>query len=141
MEPDKKEDYNAEEVLYCARCYSLKIVYEEAIDADCCGDCGCSDILSCSIDEWEELYKNRYGKKFVDRKTDPKKSYVFGLSMDGLKNEVYSSPSWVEIIHRMYPTFPGGLGKFDSIILFFDKLIKDNKMNDLRLLLLEYIKK
>jgi hypothetical protein len=40
----------------------------------------------------------------------------------------------------MYPRFPGGFGKADSIVLFFDKLAKDNKLDDLRVTMMKYIK-
>lgn len=39
-----------------------------------------------------------------------------------------------------YPTFPGGLGKLDSIILFFDKVIKDGRLDELRELLVKNLK-
>ena len=33
------QNYDDEPVVYCSRCYSLKIKYEEAIDSDCCMEC------------------------------------------------------------------------------------------------------
>ena len=128
-------DYDSEPVRYCARCYSLKIKYEEAIDSDCCMECGCSDMRESTIDEWERLYEKRYGQKYVVKTTDPTKSFVFKLPLDKLKEKVYDSPLWRDIIRALYPRFPGGLGKADSIILFFDKLIKDRKLDDLKLYL------
>ena len=62
---EKNQEYDSEPVKYCARCFSLKIKYEESIDAECCGDCGSSDILESSIEEWEKKYERKYGKKFV----------------------------------------------------------------------------
>lgn len=136
MAERKTSEYDAEPVRYCTRCYSLKIKYEEAIDSDCCMECGCSDIAFASIDRWEELYEKRYGKKYVKKNTDPKKSFVFTLSLDELKDKVYEDEHWRDIIRKLYPRFPGGLGRADSVILLFSNLIKDNRLDDLRFLLL-----
>lgn len=131
----KLREYDSEPVTYCARCYSLKIKYEESIDSDCCMECGCSDVKTSSIEEWEAKYKNRYGQDYVVKKKDPKSSYIFKLPLKELKKRVFEG-DWSNIIHKIYPRFPGGLGRADSIILFFDKLIKDNKLDDLRFILL-----
>jgi hypothetical protein len=131
-------DYDEEPVVYCAKCYSLKIKYEEAIDADCCMDCGCSDVLTSSIDEWEKLYEQRYGHKFTVKTHDPKKSFIFKLPLEKLKEKVFKDIHWRDIIQNIYPHFPGGLGRADSLILFFDKLTRDNRLDDLRLLLLNH---
>ena len=136
-EQERIQDYDAEPVKYCARCYSLKIKYEETIDADCCMDCGCSDTKEASIEEWERLYEKKYGRKFTVKNEDPRKSFIFRLPIDKLKAKVYESPFWRKIIQAVYPKFPGGLGKADSVILFFDKLIKENKLDDLRYFLLK----
>ena len=140
MPSQDNTNYDEEPVIYCSKCYSLKIKYEEAIDAECCMDCGCSDTSVSSIEEWEKLYEKRYGHKYVVKNTDPKKSYIFKLPINKLKDKVYNSPLWYVIIHSLYPKFPGGLDKADSIILLFDKLIKDNRLDDLRLVLLKHIK-
>lgn len=129
--------YNDDPVYYCAKCYSLKIKHEDIIDADYCADCGCSDIVECpSIEEWEALYEKKYNHKYVTACYDPQKTIIFNMSLSELKMLVYNSPSWRYIIKSVYPRFPKQLGKTDSVILFFDKLIKDNKIKDLKLLLL-----
>lgn len=56
--------YNDEPVLYCSRCLSLSIM--GVGDMDYCDKCGSTEIASSSIEEWEELYVQRYGKKFID---------------------------------------------------------------------------
>jgi hypothetical protein len=137
---EKNQEYDSEPVKYCARCFSLKIKYEESIDAECCGDCGSSDILESSIEEWEKKYERKYGKKFVQKQEDPQKSFIFKMSLDKLKLKVYESNNWREIIKAIYPKFPGGYGKADSIILFFDTLIKQNKLNELKLFLYKHFK-
>lgn len=133
------EDYDSEPVIYCARCYSLKIKHEDSIGADVCTECGCSDTLTSSIEDWERLYERRYGHKFTVKNEDPKTSFIFKLPLEKLKDKVYESSAWREIIKALYPGFPGGLGRADSIILFFDKLVKDSRIADLKLLLLKRI--
>jgi len=141
MSTQNDNDYDLEPVVYCARCYSLKIRYEEAIDADCCMECGCSDILTSSIEEWEKLYESRYGSKYTERSNDPKTSPIFKFSIKKLKEMVFESDSWEYIIKRLYPRFQKGLKKSDSIILLFDRLIHDNRLDDLRYLLVEQFRK
>ena len=130
-------DYDSEPVKYCARCYSLKVKYEDAIDSECCAECGSSDIVEDSVYVWERKFEQRYGHKFIVKNDDPRKSYIFKLPISKLKQKVCDCPSWRELIHRLYSKFPGGLGKADSIILFFDKLYQDNRIDDLRMLLLK----
>ena len=135
---ERHSEYDEEPVVYCSRCYSLKIKYEEAIDSDCCMECGCSDITSSSIQEWEELYKSRYGHPYAVKTKDPQKSFVFQQSIQQLKTRVFQSPLWRKIIHALYPKFPKYYDKTDSVILLFDRLAKDNRMDDLRILLFNY---
>lgn len=60
-------DYNAEPVFYCKHCLSLKIRNVPKIeDSDYCEDCGATDIATASIEEWERLYVNKHGVKFLD---------------------------------------------------------------------------
>lgn len=134
------DDYDSEPVKYCARCYSLKIKYEEALDSDCCADCGSTDILESSIEDWESKYERRYGKKFTIKETDPKKTFIFNLPLEKLKSKVYNSSAWKDIIHSIYPHFPEGLSKADSIILFFDTIIRQNKIDELKLVLFKRFK-
>ena len=131
-------DYDQEPVFYCTRCYSMKIQYEEAIDSDCCMDCGCSDIAETSIENWERMYERRYGSKYVNRNEDVRCSFIFKLTLQELKTRLFNHPKFDEIIHNLYPRFPKGYGKADSILLLFDKLDKDRRMDDLRLQLLKY---
>lgn len=129
------ESYDEEPVKFCARCYSLKIKYEEALDSEYCADCGSTDIVEDSIYTWDELYQRRYHKKFVERPSNEEGSPVFRMSNRELKEKVYHSYNWKEIIKTLYPNFPGGYSKAESIILMFDKLTKDGRINDLRRLL------
>ena len=136
----KQDDYDSEPVRYCARCYSLKVKYEEALDAECCAECGSTDIQESLIEDWEKKYVRRYGRKFTQKTEDPKSTYFFKLSIKELKEKVASSLRWKDIIKSIYPHFPEGYGKVDSIILFFDTLIRQNKVDELRLFLFKHFK-
>ena len=140
MSESTYSNYDAEPVEYCSRCYSLKIKYEESIDSPCCMDCGCSDVETTSIENWEKLYEGRYGKKYVVKQQDPSKTYIYNLPINQLKNLIFNSKDWRKILRYLYPHFPKGYSKIDSILLFFDKLVKDNRLNDLRLLLYHKLK-
>lgn len=64
---EKKSEYNKEPVFYCKHCLSLKIRDAGLPDLLYCDDCGCSEILSTDIDNWENTYKEKYGFKFLDK--------------------------------------------------------------------------
>ena len=38
---DNLQECDEDSVIYCTKCYSLKIKYEESIDMDCCADKDC----------------------------------------------------------------------------------------------------
>lgn len=139
--PKQDKDYDEEPVVYCTRCYSLKIKYEESIGMDCCEDCGCTDFKTADFDDWEKLYKARYGHKFVEEKGNIRNSPIFKMSNDQLKDKVYENAEWREICHALYPTFPRWLSKIDSVILLFAKLYQDSRLDDLRMELLNRNKK
>lgn len=60
------EDYNDEPVYYCKTCLSLKIKIVGGYDF--CDECGDTDIATTSIENWERLYEERYGHKFLEEK-------------------------------------------------------------------------
>ena len=126
--------------MYCARCHSLKIKHEDALDTDYCAECGSTDILEDPIEVWEQKYERKYGKKFAVRTEDPKKSFIFNLPIEKLKQKVYDSPKWEVIIKSMFPRFPEGYGKADSVILFFNIIVKQNRLEELKLLLFKLFK-
>lgn len=37
-------------------------------DSDYCDECGCTAIEQAPVEEWEELYKKKYGMKYLDKK-------------------------------------------------------------------------
>lgn len=136
---DIMEDYNEEPVKYCAKCYSLRVVYEETIDAEYCDDCGSSDILEAPIEVWEKKFENRYGHKFITVSNDPTTIMVSKMGLKELRDAVYGSNEWRRIACTLYPHFPKGFGKADSVILLFDKVLKDGRMGDLRKVLINVL--
>ena len=128
-----KQGDDEDNVTYCSRCYSLKIKYEDSIGMDCCGDCGCTDFVTAPFEEWERLFKERYGHKFVDDAGSIRKSPMFQMSNDQLKTLICKDPSWRDICRTMYPAFPNWLSKTDSIVLLFAKLYDDNMLDELRM--------
>lgn len=65
---DYNNDYNAEPVLYCSHCLSLKVLNVPYMpDSDYCDECGSTDIKETSIENWETLYKNKYGHKYIEK--------------------------------------------------------------------------
>lgn len=66
---DKREEYNKEPVFYCKHCLSLKVlsVYNME-DLDYCDECGATDIGKTTIEEWQKLYKNKYGVDYLTNK-------------------------------------------------------------------------
>lgn len=137
----KIREYDKEPVTFCARCYFLKIKYEDSIGIDCCENCGSSDLQTASIEEWERLYKRRYGHKYIEDTGSIAKSPLFQMTNDELKTKICNLSDWREICHTMYPAFPNWLSKADSVILLFAKLCQDNRLDDLRMELLSRTKK
>lgn len=133
-------DYDSEPVKYCSKCYSLKIKYVEAIHSDCCSVCGCTDTAETTIDKWEKLYEGRYGQKYVQPSCNPRNSPIFKLSISALKGLIFNKIPYKRIARILYPNFPLHLSKADSIVLLFDKISKDNKLDDLRFALINFLK-
>lgn len=134
---EKLNEYDSEPIAYCAKCYSLKIKHEDIVGTDCCMDCGCSDIEEATIEEWEKKYRERYGHDYVVKTKDLRRHPLWKMSLKRLRNEVYSMQDWREIIYKIYPKFPGGLSRIDSVLLFFDQLSKDKRIDELKTFLIE----
>lgn len=129
----KKENIPEEkDWCFCSKCYSIKFKYEDSIGMECCEDCGCTDFTTSTFEEWEMLYKNRYGHPYLEAPTI-RKSPIFLLSDGQLKARLFKSPSCKEICKTLYPSFPEGLSKEDSVLLLFSKLCQDNRLNALRM--------
>lgn len=62
-----KEYYDTIPVYYCMDCLSLKVMNVAGMDDACfCDDCGGTDVRQSSIQEWEKLYEQKYGFKFLN---------------------------------------------------------------------------
>ena len=63
-----KEEYNSEPVFYCKSCLSLKIkTVKVGSNLDYCDECGSTDIEQINIEEWENMYQERYGTKYLNK--------------------------------------------------------------------------
>ena len=66
QELQKQLDYNEVPVYYCTDCLSLKIMnYSE--DTAYCDDCGCTEVKTTHISEWDLMYKNKYKKDYIKK--------------------------------------------------------------------------
>lgn len=139
-EHNEKTNYDSEPVKYCARCYSLKIKHEDLIDTDYCAECGCSDTKETSIEEWEKLYESKYGHRFTVKSNDPRKSPIFKMSVEKLKRKLYESPFWETVIKDLYRYPPKGLSKVDKILWFFDRIIRDNKIDEMKISIIKHLR-
>lgn len=64
-----KENYDEDPVFYCKRCLSLNIRQIPMMeDQYYCGDCGNVEMGEAQIEEWKALYKEKYGKDFIEKK-------------------------------------------------------------------------
>jgi len=106
-------------------------------DSDYCMKCGCSEVAEASIGEWEELYKARYGRRYVERTGDPYRKHIYQMTVQELKTELYDRANYREVIETLYPGFPRHFSRIDAILLFFDKIIKEGELNKLRDILIE----
>lgn len=126
-------EYDLEPVSYCPKCYSLKIGYIPGVDdSDYCMDCGCVDVVRGNIFEWEELYKDRYGHKFIEDRKSLEGHPLWKLSIRDLRNKLLESSYCMEIIHEIYPDWKPGIRLVDTVFLFFDNIINDRLMPKLK---------
>lgn len=135
--PGNHENYDEDPVVYCPRCYSLKIKHVDVTDTDCCMECGCTEVKETDIETWEKMYKERYGHKYVEKNNDPRSSIYFKMSVPEIQNKLLESDVLMTIVHRLYPKFPKGLSRFDTVLLFVDKLCHDNMLDDLKYIFYE----
>lgn len=62
-----KDEYNKEPVFYCRHCLTLNVRHIHTIaNSEYCDECGSTDIGECTITEWENLYSDKFGHKFLD---------------------------------------------------------------------------
>lgn len=141
-EQSKSKRYDDEEPwTFCPKCYSIKFRFEDSLGTDCCEECGCTDLRTSTFEEWDKLYRNRYGRPYLEDTGLVKKSPVFLLSVKELKTKLFKHPRCREICKELYPSFPGGLSREDSVLLLFSKLCNDNRLDALRMNLYNRTKK
>lgn len=63
---DKCHNYDEEPVLYCSQCLSLRVRAVEGTDY--CDKCGSTEIKEANIHDWEKMYGQRYGGKYLNEK-------------------------------------------------------------------------
>ena len=61
-------DYNSIPVYYCTQCLSLRIMGVHGIAGMYfCDECNSTDIATTNIFEWEKLYEQKYGFKYINK--------------------------------------------------------------------------
>jgi len=118
---------------FCPKCYSIRFKYEDSLGTECCEDCGCTDLKTSTFEEWDKLYRNRYGHPYLEDAGLVKKSPIFLLTDEQLKTRLFKHPDCMRICKELYPAFPGGLSKEDAVLLLFSKLVNDNRLDALRM--------
>lgn len=126
-------EYDLEPVSYCPKCYSLKIGYIPGVDdSDYCMDCGCMDVARGNIFEWEKLYENRYGHKFITQRKSYEGHPIWSYSIKDLRRTLLESPHCWEIIREIYPNWNHHVSLIDTVFLFFDQIIRDKMLTRLK---------
>lgn len=127
------EEYDSEPVSYCPKCYSLKIGYVPGTeDMEYCMDCGCLDIVTTNIYEWEKLYEARYGHKFIVKRNRDEEHPIWKLSIKDLRTKVLESFYYKEIILEIYPDWNYFANPVSTVFLFMDNVMKDRLLPKLK---------
>lgn len=127
------EEYDLEPVSYCPKCYSLKIGYIPGVeDSDYCMKCGCVDVVTGNIHEWEKLYEDRYGHKFVIGRKSFEGHPLWAVPLKDLRKRLIDSRHYKEIIREIYPDWGHYGNLVDTVYLFFDSVIKDRLLTKLK---------
>lgn len=61
-----KINYDKIPVHYCKTCLSLKIISLEGSNVEYCGKCGNTEVSKTVIRTWEIIYKEKYGKYYIN---------------------------------------------------------------------------
>lgn len=126
-------EYDLEPVSYCPKCYSLKIGYIPGIeDSDYCMECGCLDVVTGNIFDWERLYENRYGHKYVKKTKRTEGHPVWNLSPNDLRKMLVESRYSRDIIKEIYPDWNIKGSIVDTVYLFIDEILKDGYLPRLK---------
>lgn len=68
IDRNRNNPYNKIPVYYCNNCLSLLVINGGEFIESYCDDCASTDIVKGTLDEYDELYKQRFGKKFFNLK-------------------------------------------------------------------------
>lgn len=60
----KLKVYNEQPVYYCRQCLSLRIM--GLPNMNYCDSCGSTDVDSCNISMWENMYESKHGIKYLN---------------------------------------------------------------------------
>lgn len=61
-------EYDSIPVYYCTQCLSLRILgVQGSKDMNFCDECNSTNIAQANIFEWEKLYQQKYGYKFLNK--------------------------------------------------------------------------
>jgi len=67
-----KDNSNSEPITYCKTCLSIKIKtvgFEDTEkEVDYCVDCSNTEMGEAHVSEWEDLYEEKYGERFLTEK-------------------------------------------------------------------------
>lgn len=62
-----QNNYNLEPVFYCKHCLSLRVRHIQGLnDSEYCDSCGSTNIEETSIEDWENMYKNKFGHNYLE---------------------------------------------------------------------------
>ena len=131
-------EYDLEPVSYCPKCYSLKIGYIPGVDdSDYCMDCGCIDVARGTIFEWEKLYEDRYGHKYITSRKNIEGHPIWKLSVKDLRRMLLDSSYCRNIMRSVYPNWKQQGTIVDAVFLFFDNVIHDKMLSKLKKIMIE----
>lgn len=61
----RKDSFELEDVCYCDKCCSLAI--RSVGGYSYCDQCGSTELKETNIFNWEQIYKQKYGKRYIEQ--------------------------------------------------------------------------
>lgn len=59
--------YNLEPVFYCKHCLSLRVRHIQSLkESEYCDSCGSTNVGQTDIENWENMYKNKFGHNYLE---------------------------------------------------------------------------
>lgn len=137
---DKQKEYNDEPVIYCPKCYSLNIIEDSVIGISYCKECGCTDFKETTIEEWESMYRERYGHKLVTKSEDLTKSPIYNMSRHRLMNMLFEMEDSDIIIFKMFPLAPKEMSRKERIMWAFAKIDTQDTIHAIALIIIKHLR-